>query len=362
MTSPRRKKLAKDSAPKPLVRRAQKQTAPKGHRGTVRMLESILRIHQLLRTNNSVSTQRLQEELEVKDRSTIGRYINIMKERLNADIRYDQDARGYRYFGDPIELPDPMLTEGDLLALYVASPILAQYRGTPLGEQFEASFGKIVSLLPEPVRNRMLNVPKRVETRTRGPNREDARCFAHVLNALHHDRELEIGYASAHRGTSTIRTVDPYVLCIVDSKWYLLARDHLRGHVVSFAVDRIWTAKQTSREFVRPPHFSAAEYLKDTFGIYRPPEESEERATEIVIRFDALSARYVRETKWHSTQKIRELSGKEIELSFTVRGTIEVERFVLEWGEHAEVLAPSSLRKRVRERLARAFAKYGMEA
>jgi predicted DNA-binding transcriptional regulator YafY len=354
-----RRKVARRST---LVRRDPEQRGQKHHRGTVRMLDAICRIHQLLKKGHAVSTQRLQQELEAKNRRTVLRYISILNDVLHADVRFDPDAGGYRYYGNMmIALPEPMLTEGDLFALYVASPVLAQYRGTPLGEQFESSFAKIVALLPEAVKKRMLAVPRRVETKTRVPLYGDARYFAQVLSALHHGRQLELSYRSADRGLPSERTVDPYVLCVVNSKWYLLAYDYRRARVLSFAVERIWGAKETHREFDRPEGFSAADHLKDAFGIYLPPEDSGEKATEIVIRFDALAARYVRETKHHWTQKIRDLPGKEIEVTFTVRGTIEVENFVLGWGEHAEVLAPASLRKRVRERLARAFARYGIE-
>jgi len=66
----------------------------------------------------------------------------------------------------------------------------------------------------------------------------------------------------------------------------------------------------------------------------------------------------VRETRWHSTQKIKELDDGGIELTIKVRGTLEVESWVLGWGEHAEVVRPASLRKRMKARLSKALAKY----
>jgi predicted DNA-binding transcriptional regulator YafY len=154
------------------------------------------------------------------------------------------------------------------------------------------------------------------------------------------------------------RVVDPYVLCLVSSRWYLLAHDHRRGRVLKFAIDRIWSVKETGKAFRRPAGFSAAQHLKHAFGIYEAPDEQGTEPGEIRIRFDAFAARYVRETKWHDSQKLTLRSDGGVELTIVVRGSVEVERFVLGWGEHAEVLAPADLRDCMRRRIAGALSAY----
>lgn len=327
-------------------------------RGTFRMLDALARIHRHLETGRAVSTRALEDELEAS-RRTVLRYIAFFRESLGADIVYDPEQGGYRYSGKSIPIPGYHLTEGDLYALYVASPILAQYRGTALGDRFDASFRKIAAHLPERVRSRLVVLPSRITAKGPVPRHGDSSAFARILDAASRERELSITYFSAHRGVTTVRKVDPYALSVVGSRWYLLARDHLRGRVLRFALERIWSAAETGRTFERPAGFTPGAFLKDAFGIFEAPDAPGEEPAEIRIRFDAFAARYVRETVWHPSQRITALEDGRIELSLRVRGSVEVEQFVLGWGEHAEVVAPGELRAQVRARVARMHAAYG---
>ena len=65
------------------------------------------------------------------------------------------------------------------------------------------------------------------------------------------------------------------------------------------------------------------------------------------IWFDAFAARLVGERQWHPSQTIRQLRDGEIELSMTLGGLEEVERWILSWGEHARVLEPAALKRQI---------------
>jgi proteasome accessory factor B len=65
------------------------------------------------------------------------------------------------------------------------------------------------------------------------------------------------------------------------------------------------------------------------------------------IRFDPWAARLVSERLWHESQELRPLKGGGIELRLELAGLHEVERWILSWGEHAKVLAPKSLHRRI---------------
>ena len=68
---------------------------------------------------------------------------------------------------------------------------------------------------------------------------------------------------------------------------------------------------------------------------------------EVRIRFDSFAARLVRERKWHASQKIKELAEGEIEFSLKLGNLTEIQRWVLSWGEHAQVIATETLRSRL---------------
>ena len=74
------------------------------------------------------------------------------------------------------------------------------------------------------------------------------------------------------------------------------------------------------------------------------------------IHFDAFAAGLVSERQWHPSQKMRPLADGELELSIELGSLEEVERWVLSWGEHATVLEPAELKRRI-HRVAEAIVK-----
>jgi predicted DNA-binding transcriptional regulator YafY len=55
----------------------------------------------------------------------------------------------------------------------------------------------------------------------------------------------------------------------------------------------------------------------------------------------------VQERQWHPSQKIKTSPAGGIELSLTLGNLEEVERWILSWGSHAEVLGPPELKTRI---------------
>jgi predicted DNA-binding transcriptional regulator YafY len=54
---------------------------------------------------------------------------------------------------------------------------------------------------------------------------------------------------------------------------------------------------------------------------------------------------------WHHSQKIRQLSNEEIELTLTLTSTVEITSWILSWGVHAKVLAPKQLTEEIAKSL-----------
>ena len=92
-----------------------------------------------------------------------------------------------------------------------------------------------------------------------------------------------------------------------------------------------------------PADFSITKHLSESFGVFTGKGRHRVR-----IWFDAFSARLVGEREWHPTQSIRQLRNGEMELTMTLGGLEEVERWILSWGEHARVLEPAELKMRIR--------------
>src|SRR5208337_1559910 len=85
---------------------------------------------------------------------------------------------------------------------------------------------------------------------------------------------------------------------------------------------------------------------KGTFGIFR----GEKRNT-VRLRFSSDQAPYVAERIWMEGQKMKQLSGGGVILSFQTSHLYEVQRWVLSWGEDVRVLAPKALVEEVKKTL-----------
>lgn len=66
------------------------------------------------------------------------------------------------------------------------------------------------------------------------------------------------------------------------------------------------------------------------------------------IHFNRHAAAYVRERQWHPSQRIDEQDDGTLILTLTVNHLLELKRWILSWGDGAQVLAPAELAEDIR--------------
>ena len=90
--------------------------------------------------------------------------------------------------------------------------------------------------------------------------------------------------------------------------------------------------------------FSLEKRSRDSFGVH-----AGEGKFDVVIRFNARAADYIREKKWHPSQTLHDLKGGGAELKMNLSSLAEVQRWVLSWGGDVQVLKPRELADAVRQ-------------
>ncbi len=292
------------------------------------------------------------ERFEVS-RRTFYRDLDYMRLMLGAPIAYDRRRRGYHYTDKTFSLAAVTLSEGELLALLVAEHILKQYEGTPFGPSLAHAIEKIAGSLNEPV---TVDLSGRSSSMLfdLGPIRPpDMQVFNAVAASLRDHLALRIRYYTQSRGVETERVVEPYHLHNHKGDWYLVAFCHQRRQVRSFLISRIREASPTDRHYTIPRSFDIGAYIHQSFGI----EKGGPRLN-ASIWFDAHEAPWIRERRWHPTQRVEEHADGSLTLHFVATGITEITRWVLSYGEHAVVLKPTLLRQRVAQALADALRRY----
>jgi proteasome accessory factor B len=303
----------------------------------------MLRIHQSLSSGKFPNASTLACELEVSTKS-IHRDIEFMRDRLNLPIEFAPANNGYFYDGEVSGFPTMQITEGEIFALVVAEKALQQYRGTSFEKPLLSAIKKMEQALPDTISLNLADIEQTISFRTRAEQILDLKIFDALSKAAARREQIELAYRKPCQTKPEARVVDPYHLANINGEWYLFAYDHARKDIRTFAPARIKSVKPTGKTFERPQKFSLEKRLRDSFGVH-----SGEGEHEVVIRFNARAADYVREKKWHESQQLRELKGGGVELKLKLSSLAEIERWVLSWGGDAKVLKPRELAEAVRK-------------
>jgi proteasome accessory factor B len=305
-------------------------------------LERMLRIHQALQSGGFPSAHALARDLEVSTK-TIYRDVEFMRDRIQLPVAYDDRRHGFHYTQEVSAFPTLQITEGELVAILVAEKALQAYRGTMFERPLLSAFQKIAANLPETISLNLAEWDSTISFRTSVEPVVNLELLDRLARATAHREQLRLVYRKPGETDGTPRVVDPYHLANINGEWFLFAFDHLRQDLRTFAPSRIVSLNLTGERFDRPASFSLAEHLRGSFGVH-----SGGVPQRVVLRFAPQAADFIREKRWHPSQRLQERAGGELDLELELANLEEIQRWVLSWGGHAQVIEPAALAASVR--------------
>lgn len=304
-------------------------------------LARMLKIHDLLKAEKYPNCATVAKLLEISTK-TAQRDFEYMRDQLNRPIEYDQLQRGYYYTEKVSGFPTVQVSEGEVLALLVAGKALEQYQGTPYEKQLTAAFEKLTGALDQTISFTPEAGLTAVSFGSTGQSKIDLATYDALSKAVLGHLEIDFDYRKPGSKKPEQRHVQPYHLTYRDNLCYVIGQDVAKKALRQFALPRMANVTLRKETFAVPADFSAEKYFKGAFGAQGGTGNYQVR-----IRFDAQAAFYIKERRWHPTQKIKELRGDAIELSFLLSDLEEVQRWILSWGVHAKVIEPRDLVKNV---------------
>lgn len=300
-------------------------------------------IHQFLKDGGLPNRRKLSEVLEISQK-TVQRDIDFMRDQLALPIEYDEKNFGYRYTEPVLEFPSMQITEGELLAMFIAHKAMVRFKGSPLESKVSSVLEKLGRTLPDKVSFSPSELEQGFSMRERGTSLRDEGIFSELTRAVLKRLEVEFEYCKLTSTRYEKRSVQPLHLACIEGLWYLFAHDPMRKAIRTFALTRMRDLEVSDMTFPPRHDFSLEKHLGDSFGV-----NGNSGRYQVRIWFDFLAAKLVREREWHPTQKIVELKDGEIELRMTLGSLTEVKRWILSFGLHAKALAPRKLVERIRQ-------------
>ena len=283
------------------------------------------------------TTTELANEYGV-DPSTIFRDLQMMQSMgsvvTRVGRRYRLDRRRQLY--------EVKFTIDEVLALYLAARLLSRHsdENNPYVVKALEKLADALRIRAPLIARQMGEAARAVSLRAHRPGYLEA---VEILgHAWAEGRKVRVVYRSYSKGETTERVFSPYFIEPIGIGFalHVIGYDELRKAIRTLKVERIASAALIDERYEIPSDFDASRKLATAWGIMWNDEET----TEVRLRFSPQAAKRVRESVWHSSQRIDDLPNGSCLFTVCVGSTMELKPWIRQWGADVEVLAPANLR------------------
>lgn len=300
--------------------------------------DRMLHILNLLRTRRNLNAEKLAEECGVTERSIYRDIISLSE--MNVPIYYDN---GYKLASDNF-LPALNFTfeEYHLLKLALDSSPLIK---TPAYENiFKSVKAKIESCLSDQAKQKKKFTPETTHIENPLPGeREKGEMFYGVIeSAITTSNRIKVKYESISSGP-TEREVEPYFIIFRGHAFYFVGYCHLRKEFRTFRIDRVTDIEIIDKTFLKDSGILPETYFEGSWGVFSG------EPVDVEVIFSGTAAKVVNSATHHPDEKVEQLDSDRVRFTVTTRGVEEIRRWILGFGDEAEVLAPDSLRDELRQ-------------
>ena len=309
------------------------------------ILSYIIEIDRAIRNGEYPNCNKLNKENGWGlSRSTLGRYINVLRDDFGAPVEYDFQKNGYYYTDNTFFIQQVMLKEGELLTLSTILPLLEQYKNTPMEKAFRDLMVKLVQMLPDTITVDSALINNEVHFIADPITRLESEVFENVLKATKMRNTLELEYKTAQNTDYELRKFDPYHIICQKGSWYVLGYSHSSEAIRLWAMPRIRNCKITKEKFSIPKDFKLEEHVDIQMGAWGAGKQK----YKVEIEFVKGMKTFVMERTWHKGQTIKENPDGTVYLSFETIQLSQVASWIMSFTGGAKALNPPELKEMVK--------------
>ena len=319
---------------------------------TYSTLKRMNEIHRRLLPPSQLPTSKSLAQVFGVSSKTIQRDIRFMKEVWGVPVHYNSSLGGYEYYEGVIDFPAVKLNEEEIFAFLITRNSIEKYKGTSVEDPLKKLYDKFASQMGMLVSERIKKIQEYVSFRTAGWSVLDYKSVEKISEACRDNKQISFTYNYPWKGKQKKQKIKPVHIVNHDNAWYVFTLSDKKNIFPAYSLSRMSAIKVHVTTFPEVK-FSIEEYMKDSFGIFRGNETHK-----VKVKFDSFSAPFILERKWNDSQKIKRNKDGSIDFSITVNSLIEVKGWILNWGEHAEVLGPTELVLDMKKELKKMLKKY----
>lgn len=276
---------------------------------------------------------------------------NMRSEKLgyNAPIVV-LDKKFYTYEEKNYSITNIPLTRQDLGTLSEVVDVLRQFKGFGYFEELSGMVNRLEDKIYKQQHKGRSYIHFEKNDLLKGLEHIDG-----LHKAILGKKTLDIAYQSFKSRVATPIIFYPYLLKEYRNRWFLLGMKKNAGLLV-LALDRILEFKPLDKEkYVKNTIFDTDTFFDNAIGVSKSLNQ---REVPIVFKLDKANVPYALTKPIHASQKLLREEEDGCVFSIHVIWNYELEREILGFGECIEIMAPRNLKKKIRQRLQQAVAKY----
>lgn len=319
--------------------------------------ERFYKIQAMLMAKPFVTMKHMQEALEVS-RATLNRDLAYMRDRLNIPFAWNPALRGYaltrqQSSDKTFELPGVWFSQQEIYSLLTMIELISKLEpGGLLLPHLTPFKHRLEGLLDEGTGSSK-EVISRIRILPMAQRQVSGEYFQIITHALVQRKRLEIKHFARQTGQNTERQISPQRLVYYRDNWYLDAYCHLREGLRSFALDAINDVRLKEKPAQAVTETELREIFESSYGIFSGKNKQVAK-----LKFTPFRAQWVAREVWHPEQVGQVHADGSYTLEVPYGEDWELIQDILRQGVDVKVLAPASLKNKVKEMLKIMLAQY----
>ncbi len=257
----------------------------------------------------------------------------------------------YRYAEEDYSIMNIPITDHDIKVMNESIQVLRQFKDFSLFKEM----GGVLKRLEDSVYATQKDNKPIIHLE----KNEQLKGLEHIdrlYHAIQNKQVLRVVYrAFTARGKNKI-DMHPQLLKEFNNRWFLLAVNHKRKQLTTFALDRIIRINPADESIAYiDQQIEGDVYYKHVIGVTVSDMVVPEW---VVFWVDSYSAPYVITKPFHNSQELVCQDERGATFRIHVQINFELERLLLGYGDRIEVVAPEKLRAKMHEKYKRAVQRY----